>query len=112
MFLSLGLANLDPFSLYGMTLGNTMTHTQMKSSFYEYLSVEMKRELLTKLFTLYLEKTQLSTARDSLQFKLKTFINFSLSKSYSQRYSDEQIIQLLDCAWEAQKLLWDLEKPH
>ncbi|MEM9217377.1 MAG: hypothetical protein AAGD25_23945 [Cyanobacteria bacterium P01_F01_bin.150] len=83
----------------------------MEPSFYEYLSVDMKKELLAKLFSIYLEKQQPPISQDSLIFKLKTFINFSLSKCYTQRYDSEQTIQLIDCAWEAQKLLWSLDYP-
>ena len=91
---------------------NTMTHTHINPSFYEHLSIEMKRELLAKLFATYLEKEQVYSTQGSLKFKLKTFINFSLSISYTQRYNDYQMVQLLDCAWEAQKLLWSLEPTH
>jgi hypothetical protein len=47
------------------------------------------------------------SATSDLESSLKVFISWYLTQSSSNN-QDNADIQLLDCAWEAQKLLWKL----
>jgi hypothetical protein len=43
----------------------------------------------------------------NLESSLKAFVNWSLEQSYSN-HQIEANLQILNCAWKAQKLLWKL----
>jgi hypothetical protein len=45
-----------------------------------------------------------------LEMRLTQFIRWSLRQSQSGSYSPHQSMQWLNCAWEAQKQLWQLRK--
>lgn len=49
-----------------------------------------------------------SQDRINLETQLSDFIQWSLSLTRTNQYSTEQAMQLLDQAWIAQKLLWQL----
>ena len=43
---------------------------------------------------------------NDLEINLQTFVSWALEQSYAKQYPQEIRLQLLDCAWEEQKLLW------
>jgi hypothetical protein len=45
-----------------------------------------------------------------LELRLSAFIQLAHSQSQARRYSHDQTLHLLDRAWEAQKLLWQLRR--
>lgn len=42
------------------------------------------------------------------ELRLSAFIRFTLQQACINKYSSDAVMQLLDRAWEAQKLLWKL----
>ena len=55
----------------------------------------------------FLQSNLLSSQKD-LEISLVAFIKFAHAQSQARRYSYDQTLHLLDRAWEAQKLLWQL----
>jgi hypothetical protein len=47
-----------------------------------------------------------------LELRLSAFIQLAHSQSQARRYSHDQTLHLLDRAWEAQKLLWQLRRQN
>ncbi|XGV97567.1 MAG: hypothetical protein ACAF41_01170 [Leptolyngbya sp. BL-A-14] len=43
------------------------------------------------------------------EIRLRAFIRFSLQKARTSEVSTDLALQLMDRAWEAQKLLWQLQ---
>ena len=54
-----------------------------------------------------LQSNSLLSQKD-LEIYLVAFIQFAHAQSQARRYSYDQNLHLLDRAWEAQKLLWQL----
>jgi hypothetical protein len=58
------------------------------------------------------QKEELSVEKlntNNLEVCLKNFVNWSLEQSYSNQQIDTNLL-ILDCAWKAQKLLWQLRQ--
>ncbi|HEY9621289.1 MAG TPA: hypothetical protein V6C78_13015 [Crinalium sp.] len=57
---------------------------------------------------LYLSESEQYFSATDLEARLKRFIQWALQQSYLKHYSQDTLLQILDCAWEAQKLLWKI----
>jgi hypothetical protein len=77
----------------------------------------MKPETMTDLIDQIVPATALSQRPNhhshsasviNLEEKLTQFVNASLQASYSPKYSLQSRMELLERAWKAQKLLWQL----
>jgi hypothetical protein len=77
----------------------------------------MKPETMTDLIDQIVPATALSrcpnhhsdsTSVINLEERLTQFVDAALKASYSQKYSPQSRMELLERAWKAQKLLWQL----
>ncbi len=67
-----------------------------------------QKQHLLDVQSLYISASHQHVLSTDLEAQLKTFIQWSLQQSYFKHYSQDIRLQILNCAWEAQKLLWSI----